>query len=115
MRIRVRTTKGAQIDVEATPTDTPGLVAHRRLYQESAHEKWIVTHVQSGKHLGWDFWSELEALNFARDVDPLADWQQDLTELPEYEAMFRIARRHVGRDTAGSAYRRRAAERKAGK
>ncbi|MCQ8831846.1 hypothetical protein [Streptomyces malaysiensis] len=114
MRIKVRTTKGTQIDVQATPTDTPGLVAHRRLCQESAHEQWIVTHVQSGKHLGWDFWSELEALNFARDVGPLADWQQRLTELPEHEAISRIARRHVGRDTPGSAYRRLAAERKAG-
>ncbi|WP_438479143.1 hypothetical protein [Streptomyces asiaticus] len=114
MIVKVRTTNGAQIDVDATPTDTPGLVAHRRLYQESAHDMWIVTHVQSGRHLGWDFWSELEALNFARDVGPLADWQQNLTELPKHEAISRIARRHVGRDTPGSAYRRRAAKRKAG-
>ncbi|MGK3107905.1 MULTISPECIES: hypothetical protein [Streptomyces] len=114
MIVKVRTTQGAQINVEATPTDTPGLAAHRRLCQESTDENWIVTHIPSGKHLGWDFWSELEALNFARDVGPLADWQQNLTELPEYEAISRIARRHVGRDTAGSAYRRRAAERKAG-
>jgi hypothetical protein len=63
------------VAVEAITSRTPGLAVTRAIFLQPGYDGWwTVTHLATGKALPGYFPSAGQAVAFAEDVAPLADW-----------------------------------------
>lgn len=66
--------------------DVPGLAVTPG--QEMLSGVWMVTHVPSGKRLGWGFKTKREACDLLLKLAPLGDWTRSQAELRDDKPFF---------------------------
>jgi hypothetical protein len=88
------------VTVDAITSRTPGLAVTRALLLQPGYDGWwTVTHTGTGKCLPAYFPTAGQAVAFAEDVAPLADWTATEAERdPQFRAAYRsVKARHGGR------------------
>lgn len=85
-------TRGGPVEVKCWPVHgVPGLAVTEGV--GAAHGRYHVTHMESGRSMGWPFVLESEAIDAAHHWAPLADWTLPL------EAIWALPNVTVIRDT----------------